>query len=117
MIQIINCNKLPVGEINKAAVIKHPDFLATVVKLDDCQDKRKDQSVCPAEIDLNERKWGEKSCVWKLNTQGLTHVNQGTVYVPHTGEAPIDSLLQTGKPWKTTTIWQKSESKTKEVGD
>lgn len=30
MIHIINSNKLSEEEINKAAIIKHPDFLATV---------------------------------------------------------------------------------------
>lgn len=60
---------------------------------------------------------GIKGCVWKLNTQGLTHVNQWTAFIPKTGDAPIDSLIQSGKEGKKTTTRQKSEHKTTEDTD
>lgn len=51
-----------------------------------------------------------------MNTQGLTHVNQWSVYSQKL-EKLWSTLIQSGKEWKKTTIWQKSESKTKEVTD
>lgn len=80
MIHIINSNKLSARKINMAAIIKQSRFPGNSVNVRWLSDELKDQSVCPAETDLNQRKWEKRlpveaeytsHMVWLMSTSEL----------------------------------------------